>query len=251
MSDETPSTDTSEETLDASSGSYALIRKRLEASARVLTEGAQGLNEARKDKFGGQELAIVGSERLRTEHNCVPRNIVSVRGRLVLGYNVQFALKKQVVASDVFSVHRFEESDGAFDLGLVDDDVGLATDASFLTQFAELYQYYKQARLQTLRHASGKLLAVFRIGERADDIRAFRWAATPGQPLAYIDNRGERDHVYPPSHDFDWVQTTRDDHVLGRHPHVSILDEVFVETVGGDLTIKVEDNTEDGAGIYS
>ena len=109
MSDETPSTDTSEETLDASSGSYALIRKRLEASARVLTEGAQGLNEARKDKFGGQELAIVGSERLRTEHNCVPRHIVSVRGRLVLGYNVQFALKKQVVASDVFSVHRFEE----------------------------------------------------------------------------------------------------------------------------------------------
>jgi len=26
---------------------------------------------------------------------------------------------------------------------------------------------------------------------------------------------------------------------------------VFVETVGGDLTIKVEDNTEDGEGIYS
>jgi hypothetical protein len=32
---------------------------------------------------------------------------------------------------------------------------------------------------------------------------------------------------------------------------VNILNEVFVETVGGDLTIKVEDNTEDGRGIYS
>ena len=37
----------------------------------------------------------------------------------------------------------------------------------------------------------------------------------------------------------------------GRHPHVTIQDLVFVETVGGDLTIKVEDNTEDGLGIYS
>ena len=38
--------------------------------------------------------------------------------------------------------------------------------------------------------------------------------------------------------------------MAGRHPHVSILDEAFVDTVGGDLTIKVEDNTEDGLGIY-
>lgn len=254
MSDDTASPEQSGvegETLDASSGSYAVIRQRLEAAARALSQGATSLNDARKSKFGGQELTIVGSERLRTEHNCVPRNIVNVRGRLILGYNVQFALKKQVVPSDVFSVHRFEPAEGGFDLGLVDDDVGLTTDASFETQFGELYQYYKQARLKLLRHAGGKLLAVFQIGERADDIRAFRWAATPGQPLAYIDNRGERDHVYPPSHDFDWVQTTRDDHVLGRHPHVSIRDQVFVETVGGDLTIKVEDNTDDGAGVYS
>jgi hypothetical protein len=34
--------------------------------------------------------------------------------------------------------------------------------------------------------------------------------------------------------------------VTGRHPHVSIEDKVFVETVGGDLTIKIEDNTDDG-----
>jgi hypothetical protein len=38
-------------------------------------------------------------------------------------------------------------------------------------------------------------------------------------------------------------------HRYGDHPHVSILDKVFVETVGGDLTIKIEDNTADGRGI--
>ena len=37
----------------------------------------------------------------------------------------------------------------------------------------------------------------------------------------------------------------------GMHPHISINDRVFVETVGGDLTIKVEDNTESGEGIYA
>ncbi|MBL4688888.1 MAG: DNA repair ATPase, partial [Nannocystaceae bacterium] len=44
---------------------------------------------------------------------------------------------------------------------------------------------------------------------------------------------------------------TREMQSSGEHPHVSILDKVFVETTGGDLTIKVEDNTATGAGIYS
>ncbi len=42
----------------------------------------------------------------------------------------------------------------------------------------------------------------------------------------------------------------RDDHVSGQHPHVNIKDLVFVETVGGDLTIKVENTTKDGLGLY-
>ena len=76
-------------------------------------------------------------------------------------------------------------------------------------------------------------------------------AGRPGRGVGYLDNRGERDHVFPPSHDFEWIETTREDHVLGRHPHISIDDEVFVETVGGTLTIKMENNTETGEGIYS
>ncbi|KKK81966.1 hypothetical protein LCGC14_2808110, partial [marine sediment metagenome] len=35
-----------------------------------------------------------------------------------------------------------------------------------------------------------------------------------------------------------------------QHPHVSIEDRVFVETTEGDLTIKIENNTETGEGIY-
>ncbi|HEX2224159.1 MAG TPA: DNA repair ATPase, partial [Thermoanaerobaculia bacterium] len=72
----------------------------------------------------------------------------------------------------------------------------------------------------------------------------------PEGRTTYIDNRGERDHVFPPAHDFEWTATTRDHHRRGRHPHVSILDQVFVETIGGDLTVKVEDSTESGQGVY-
>ncbi|RYD17264.1 MAG: AAA family ATPase, partial [Verrucomicrobiaceae bacterium] len=42
-----------------------------------------------------------------------------------------------------------------------------------------------------------------------------------------------------------------DMHRSGEHPHISVEDRVFVETIGGDLTIKVEDNTATGQGIYS
>ena len=46
-------------------------------------------------------------------------------------------------------------------------------------------------------------------------------------------------------------ETNRNQHQDGEHPHISIEDRVFVETVGGDLTIKVENNTRSGAGIYA
>ena len=91
---------------------------------------------------------------------------------------------------------------------------------------------------------------MFQTGPQPTDVRVLRWSSGAGG-LSYVDNRGERDHVFPPSHDFEWTGTTRDDHVLGRHPHISIEGEVFVETVGGTLTVKVENNTESGEGIYS
>jgi hypothetical protein len=55
----------------------------------------------------------------------------------------------------------------------------------------------------------------------------------------------------PQQHEFRWQRATRDMQRMGRYPHISILDRLFVETVSGDLTIKIEDNTDDGLGIYS
>ncbi|MGV8546605.1 DNA repair ATPase, partial [Pseudomonas aeruginosa] len=50
--------------------------------------------------------------------------------------------------------------------------------------------------------------------------------------------------------DFRWLRATREMVVEGRFPDLSILDTLFVETIGGDLTINVENNTAVGLGIY-
>ncbi|NJL12621.1 MAG: hypothetical protein HC913_06245 [Microscillaceae bacterium] len=71
------------------------------------------------------------------------------------------------------------------------------------------------------------------------------------QKLEYINNRSEYEFKYPEQHAFGWQRARREAYREGRHPHISIQDRVFVEAIGGDLTIKVEDNTESGEGIYS
>ncbi len=128
---------------------------------------------------------------------------------------------------------------------------GLLDDPHFLRDFADMYRYYRQARLLQLRLVDGRLLAVFQTGPRLSDLRVLRWRTDPDGSVAYEDNQGERDHAFPAAHDVDWVETTRDDHVLGRHPHISIEGEVFVETIGGTLTVKIEDNTGTGEGSTS
>jgi hypothetical protein len=234
-------------------GNYDVIRQRLTAHGDALKAAADTLNERRQATFGSTELRIEGNERVRTENNCVTRDIVQVGGALLVGYTVFLGLKKKTVPADVFSLQRFERSDEGFAFHTVTDEGRRAflDDPTFQREFTELFQYYADAKLIQLRVTETKLLAVFQTGATARDVKVLRWAVDPDGKVTYIDNRGERDHVFPPTHDFEWTATSRADHILGRHPHVNILDTVFVETVGGDLTVKVEDNTEDGEGIYS
>ncbi|NUT95237.1 MAG: DNA repair ATPase, partial [Saccharothrix sp.] len=237
-------------TLDA--GTYEVLRARLADQAAGLARRAEALNARRLEVFGSAELTLLGTERIRTENNCVPRDVVQVAGLMLFGYNVFIGLKPETTIDDVFSLHRFTRDGDAFRFedAARTELPGLLDDPQFERDFAELYRYYRDTRLMQLRRVEGKLLAVFQTGARTEDIRVLRWQVATDGTVKYLDNRGERDHVFPPSHDFEWTPTAREHHVLGRHPHISIEDEVFVETVGGDLTIKVENNTETGEGIY-
>ncbi len=249
-------------------GTYEILRGRLAEQARILGSKAEGLNAERLEIFGGTEMTVIGNERIRTANNCVPRDIRPAGDSLLFGYNVFLGLKTETHVEDVLSLHGFEERDGVppeggernnypgggqtqqFAFDSVGGEESFLAEPTFVKEFKELYKYYKDTRLLQLRRVEGKLLAVFQTGAALHDVKVFRWAVDPDGGVTYIDNRGERDHVFPSSHGFEWTATAREHHVPGRHPHVSVLDEVFVETVGGDLTVKVEDNTEDGLGIY-
>ena len=250
MADEHPQDQATEEV----GSSYEVIRARLVEQARELGKRASALNERRVEAFGGTELSIIGTEHVRTDNNCVPCDIVMINGRMLFGYNVFVGLRKEIKRDDVFSLHKFETTDEGFDLSALPADHldrNFLDDNKFATEFNELYQYYKSARLLRLFRNETQLLAVFQIGQTHDDIRVFRWTIDASGRPTYTDNRGERDYTFPPQHDFEWKATGREDQVHGAHPHVSILDEVFVETIGGDLTIKVENNTTRGEGIYA
>lgn len=244
------SPDASEQAAAAGSG-YELLKRRLEVQGEQLSAKAQKLNASRIAEFGRSELKLLGRLAARTENNCVARDIVRVGNLLVFGYNVFIGLRKETSVADVFSLYRMVEREGGFDLEPQVLDGSFLSDSRFAADFRELYAYYKQASLIQLRVHQQKLLAAFRIGQQITDVRVFRWEIREDGSLIYMDNRGERDIALPPAYDFEWTSTTREQHVAGRHPHVNILDTIFVEAVNGDLTVKVENNTETGLGIFS
>lgn len=235
----------------AEGGAYEIIRKRLLDQGQLLTQKVRELNDARLAEFGSSAMVATARVRVRTENNCIARDIVQVGDYLLFGYNVFLGLKKETKVEDVFSLFIKKKSDSGVELEPVSVAGTFLAEQGFVNDFDELYRYYKDTRIVELAISNGKLLAWFQIGERLDDIRVFRWSLSPdGKTVKYIDNRGERDIQLPPAFDFEWVAVTRDNAVHGRHPHLNILDKVFVETVGGDLTIKIENNTEDCLGIY-
>lgn len=245
-------------------GSYEVIRRRLLERAGELARRAESLNAKRKEVFGASEMALLANPRIRTEQNCVPRDIVSIRGRLLVGYQVVLGLKAEAKVSDLFTLHAFKRGAGQGEAGFEVTDIPLAVepphepseearfllDATFAKELRDTYRYFKGAQLLHLRRTETRLLAAFQVGATPRDKKVFRWAIDAARRLTYLDSRGDDDDRRPPSHDFQWTATGRDDHVAGRHPHVAILDQVFVETVGGDLTIKIENNTQTGQGIY-
>lgn len=228
-------------------GAYEVISKRLLEQGKQLEEKTQQLNRERLEEFGSQELDAIARVRVRTENNCVARDIVQVGDHLLFGYNVFIGLKKETKVSDVFALFTLSEQDGNFELKASDIDNSFLADPRFVSDFDELYRYYKHTKLSQLKFIDGKLLAGFQIGERLEDIRVFRWSVSPdGSSIQYIDNRGERDIALPCAFSFEWQTSSRDDIVQGRYPHINVLDRLFVEVTRGQLSIKVEDNSEAG-----
>lgn len=238
-------------TADApASATYEILRQRLATLGDTLRERLQALDGRRREVFGSIESKILRADRITTNHNCLPRDLIRLGpGRFLFGFNVHFGLKKEIELGDVFALYERDETSGSFREG----DLGPLRDPRFLTDFKRLYHVYEKTAFSKFSEIEGRLYMVFRIGANASDLAVFKWGLEGGQ-LRYLDGRAESDYRrvgFPPTHQFRWVTPDRQSFRYGDHPHISIEDRVFVECIGGDLTIKIEDSTDSGEGVYS
>lgn len=228
-------------------GAYDIIRKRLTKNGEFLRERMQKLNDDRKEVFGSIETKLVSTERITTTNNCQPRDIISIGdNRFLFGYNVHIGLKSETFIQDVFAVYQFDRESHTF----TEENLDAFQDETFLMDFANLYKYYRHTVFVKFMQMGPYLHMVFRIGKSVSDVKTFKWVNQEGK-LVYEGNRSEHEYKYPSQHQFSWKKVGREHHVDGKHPHISIEDLVFVETIEGDLTLKVENNTETGKGIYA
>jgi hypothetical protein len=230
-------------------GSYEVVRRRLLEQVAALVERTEKLNGARKALFGASSFELVQSSRVRTENNGVARDMLSFAGSLLFAFEVALGLKSQPSVADVLSLYRFDP-ESAEGLEPLSHEGTFLADQAFVSEFGTAFRYAKEARILQLKRTDKRLLIVVQIGAVLSDVKVFRFSIDAKGNVKYIDARGEEDYVPPPSFGFAWKRTGREEQVSGPHPHVNVLDEVFVETIGGDLTIKVENNTKDGRGIY-
>lgn len=247
------STDRTElESIVQEGSAFETIKRRLKEQGGQLRERVSRLNQAREEIFGSAGMNVRGRARVRTENNAIARDVVRLGDKLLFGFNLQLGLRKTLVIEDVFRLYHLSDGDGGFEMTEAAIEGSFLKDDRFATDFRELQQYYNTATLSQLVILKGMLLMAFRIGDKLDDLRVFRWELKPdGEVSRYIDNRGERDLSFPERFSFPWNTVGRDSQVQGRSPHLNIADTLFVDNLRGNITFKVENNTSTGEGIYS
>ncbi|MGP9832851.1 DNA repair ATPase [Marinobacter sp. NSM] len=230
---------------------FETIQRRLKEQGGQLREQVSGLNQAREEVFGSAGMNVLGRARVRTENNAIARDVVRLGDKLLFGFNLQLGLRKSLAVEDVFRLYHLNDGDSGFEMTEAAIEGSFLTDARFATDFRELQQYYNTATLSQLVILKGMLLMAFRIGDKLDDLRVFRWELKPdGNVNRYVDNRGERDLTFLDRFSFHWKTVGRDSQVQGRSPHLNIADTLFVDNLRGNITFKVENNTATGEGIY-
>jgi hypothetical protein len=242
-----PKADAASEALG--SATYEIIRQRLAVQGGSLRDRMARLDARRAEVFGSIESKLLQADRIVTSHNCMPRDMVQLGDdRFLFAFNVRFGLKKEMELADVFAIYRRDPETGAFR----EDSLDVINDDRFLTDFKRLYNVYERSSFRKFAVRDGKLFMKFGTGPALTDFAAFVWEFNDGN-LKFLDGRAEAEFRrigYPPSHEFRWLKPDRESYRYGDHPHISIQDRVFVECVGGDFTVKVEDNTKNGEGIY-
>ena len=231
-------------------GAYDLIKQRLSDQGGTLRAKLGQLDERRAIVFGSKKLELKKMARVSTQLNCEPRDMIQLgHDQFLFGFNVELGLKKGQL-EDVFAVYNFNETEEEFKEG----DLSILHDQKFQERFKTLFSTSKDASFHRFAQVGSNLFMVFRNGSKVEDVVVYKWLINPDGQLVYENDRAKGEYLstaFPDEFNFKWQNTTPNDVRHGDNPHVSIQDRVFVECVGGDLTIKIEDNTTSGEGIFA
>jgi hypothetical protein len=128
----------------AEGGSYELIQRRLAALGNDLNSEIKQLNDNRVSTFGATDMKVDARIRVRTEHNCVARDIAAIGNTLLFGYNVFLGLKRNITVADVFSLHQLKGQGDAVEIVDLPWQDSFLNHPDFVRDFDELYTYYKK-----------------------------------------------------------------------------------------------------------
>lgn len=233
-------------------GSYEIIRRRLDTAVSNLSSETKKLNNARVSEFGALKQELFSTLNIHTENNCMPVDMAQVNGSILIGYNVVLGLRSKVKIEDVFHFYNIECKDNDCYPTNVDINDTFLSNADFKKAFETLFNYYKDARLFQILKDSTTLQLVFQISLKVEDLKVFKFEINREGNYIYVGEGSSLSILEKFENTFNgWKATTRENFVAGKFPHISINDKIFVETTGGDLTIKIENNSDVGEGIYS
>lgn len=235
---------TNQQNITIDSGAYEIIQKRLHTQKEDLIERLKSLNEARKEVFNTTQFVLKANQRIDTENTCAARGIIALDNICIFGYNVHFGLRTEIKLEDVFSIYAFENNQ------FVPQSLHIIEDDQFLTDYQNLYKYYRDSIFSKFRRTENYLYMIFQTSKNVDDLKAFKWLIKGGT-LVYQDDRSIHEVKQTNQFEFQWTKTSLEDRRLGKFPHISIQDKIFIEATGGDITFKIEDNTDSGKGIYN
>nr|WP_197086252.1 DNA repair ATPase [Sphingobacterium sp. IITKGP-BTPF85] len=136
-------TQANNDTLD--SGSYEIIRKRLQHQKETLSDKLQLLNTARKEIFNSTNFILKANQRISTDNNCVSRGILAIGNICIFGYNVHFGLRTEIQLQDVFSIYLFEDNQ------FIPQDLDFINDINFVNDYQNLYKYYRDSIFSKFR----------------------------------------------------------------------------------------------------
>ena len=126
------------------SGTYEIIKGRLNKSGSDLRARLDKLNAERKKVFGSIEMKLVSNNNIDTDYECIARDIFALDEICIFGYNVRMGLKN-IELNDVFSIYSFEKDKHFKPMGL---DLLTQGNEKFVSDFKSLYRYSKEVYFQ-------------------------------------------------------------------------------------------------------